>query len=121
MSNKLDRSKPYGTISGKTENNARYVQDGQEFDALENLIGAGKVGAAAPPKAQEPEPEPEVEPPKTSSIDDLKAGDIKQLVEDRGGVYKNKKQGIEFLNNVGSETADEQEQSEENGSADTEA
>lgn len=43
MSIRLDLSKPYGTISGKTDNGARYIQDGLEFGSDRQLLGDEKA------------------------------------------------------------------------------
>lgn len=42
---KLDKSKDYGTIHGQVSNNARFVQNGFDYDVNGDLLGNGKQTA----------------------------------------------------------------------------
>lgn len=39
----LDNKRPFCSIIGETENGARFLQDGKEFDADGKVIGGGEI------------------------------------------------------------------------------
>lgn len=45
----LDDKRPFCMIIGETENGARFLQDGKEFDAGGNMIGEKEVVAEVEP------------------------------------------------------------------------
>jgi len=99
MTNKLDKSRRYGTVVGAS-NGAVYYQDGIQFRGDGTPVGEPAAQAAPPPA-------PVVQPPPaddSASREDLQAlhpSQIKKLVEDAGLTLEtgagSKKRNIENL------------------------
>jgi len=82
----LDRSRPFGTIRGV--HRARYAQDGMDFDINGRMLGKDPAIRQPPEVVQEEVP-----------LDNLTIAELKELVEQAGGHYKNRIDAISFLKN----------------------
>jgi len=120
---RLDKTKPYGTVYGATENGARYVQNGVEFDGegkpchdqqsviqaisdqkqreaeraireAEEALAAAKAAAGGKEHADRTGNPDDVE---EIAYEDMSAADLKVLVRDLGGLYTNKEDAVAWL------------------------
>lgn len=103
---KLNKNMPYGEIFGTVENGAKYVQGGYEFDVNgDPLPGQGLHTNPAEDVTEEQmidangEGDVEVTEP-VADYSTMPASQIKKMVKDLGGEYKNRAQGIEYLESL---------------------
>lgn len=82
----LDRTRPFGETFGVHK--AKYTQDGAEFDAKGRLLGDRAPKEDIPSLNADSQVIP---------LDKLSISELKELVQQAGGEYKNRVEAIEFL------------------------
>jgi hypothetical protein len=114
---RLNKNLPFSRIYGETADGAIYKQGKVRFDAQGDPV-PGQAGVDYGP---DKEPEVEIidgsggeveivddsETLNESDFDSIAASEIRRMVNDAGGEYLNRAQGIEFLRNQSADTPDE--------------
>ena len=96
---KLDKSKPYGLVCGKTDNNCRFIQGGHCFAPDGSLIDdEDQVDAEDATEVTE-----DTEQPKESPVDleNTHHLTLRKMVIAAGGEYTDRESAIAFLRDNG--------------------